>query len=114
LKNPLGSIKTILQVQLENPSCRIHAWRNANGAGRISRLSTKLNQLCSQPARSARARRSSVSDSATVLREVVGVLRPEADRRGISIRLELATETIPLRSVRSLERYFFQFGCECA
>jgi len=63
----------------------------------ISRLSTKLNQLLQFSRPAVRGRDvPSVSDSATVLREVVGVLRPEADRRGISIRLELATETIPV------------------
>jgi len=98
LKNPLGSIKTILQVQLENPELP----ESMRGETRmvleeISRLSTKLNQLLQFSRPAVRGRDvPSVSDSATVLREVVGVLRPEADRRGISIRLELATETIPV------------------
>jgi len=33
LKNPLGSIKTILQVQLENPELRVHACRDADDSG---------------------------------------------------------------------------------
>jgi len=98
LKNPLGSIKTILQVQLENPELP----ESMRGETRmvleeISRLSTKLNQLLQFSRPAVRSRDvPSVSDSATVLREVVSVLRPEADRRGISIQLELATESVPV------------------
>ena len=77
LKNPLGSIKTILQVQLENPELP----ESMRGETRmvleeISRLSTKLNQLLQFSRPAVRGRDvPSVSDSATVLREVVGAAR---------------------------------------
>jgi len=91
LKNPLGSIKTILQVQLENPEMP-ESMRGETKMvlDEISRLSGKLNQLLqfSRPA----VRGSEVAtttDVASVLRDVIGVLRPEADRRGVGVRLDV-------------------------
>jgi signal transduction histidine kinase len=98
LKNPLGSIKTILQVQLENPELP----ESMRGETRmvleeISRLSTKLNQLLQFSRPAVRGRDvPSIADPANVLREVVGVLRPEADRRGIAIQLELPADATPV------------------
>jgi signal transduction histidine kinase len=92
LKNPLGSIKTILQVQMENPELP----ETVRGETKIvldeiGRLSAKLNQLLqfSRPA----VRGGSVSghcDARTMVEEVANVLRHEAERRGIS--LEIQTE----------------------
>jgi signal transduction histidine kinase len=92
LKNPLGSIKTILQVQMENPELPA----TIRGETRIvldeiGRLSAKLNQLLqfSRPA----VRGGSVAghcDALTMVEEVAGVLRHEAERRGIA--LEVKTE----------------------
>ena len=90
LKNPLGSIKTILQVQLENPEMP----ESMRGETRmvleeVSRLSAKLNQLLqfSRPAvRGGEAPK--ICDAPTVLREVANVLRPEAERRGVKLGLE--------------------------
>ncbi len=46
LKNPLGSMKTILQVQLENSSLPADARRDLSMVlGELDRLSAKLNQL---------------------------------------------------------------------
>jgi signal transduction histidine kinase len=98
LKNPLGSIKTILQVQLENPEMPDSMRGETKMVlEEISRLSSKLNQLLqfSRPA----IRGSEVpfvSDAAAVLREVVEVLRPEADRRGVSLRLTEPNNSIPV------------------
>jgi signal transduction histidine kinase len=92
LKNPLGSIKTILQVQMENPELP----ESVRGETRIvldeiGRLSAKLNQLLqfSRPA----VRGASVQatcDAAAVIEEVTGVLRHEAERRGITLELCLS------------------------
>src|ERR1700674_4614460 len=94
LKNPLGSIKTILQVQMENPE------RPASLRGEtqivldeIGRLSSKLNQLLrfSRPA----VRGGSVEgccDVAAVIEEVAGVLRHEAERRGVALELHLGSK----------------------
>jgi signal transduction histidine kinase len=89
LKNPLGSMKTILQVQLENPempeSMRAETKMILE---EIGRLSAKLNQLLqfSRPAvlREGRPAKCNASD---VAREVVGVLRPEAQRKEVALEL---------------------------
>ena len=92
LKNPLGSMKTILQVQLENPEMP----ESMRGETKmileeIGRLSAKLNQLLqfSRPAvlRDGRPARCNASE---VAREVVGVLRPEAERKGVALELHPA------------------------
>jgi signal transduction histidine kinase len=87
LKNPLGSMKTILQVQLENPELP----ESIRGETRmvleeIGRLSTKLNQLLqfSRPAVLGEGKAAKCNAS-EVAREVVGVLRPEAQRKGVAL-----------------------------
>ena len=92
LKNPLGSMKTILQVQLENPDLP----DSLRGETRmvldeIGRLSTKLNQLLqfSRPA----VRGGSVAgscDAAAVVEEVAGVLSHEAERRGVKLQTKVS------------------------
>jgi signal transduction histidine kinase len=91
LKNPLGSIKTILQVQMENPDLP----QSLRGETQIvldevGRLSAKLNQLL-QFSRPAVLGSSAVAtcDAAAVIEEVVGVLRHEAERRGVELELRL-------------------------
>jgi signal transduction histidine kinase len=92
LKNPLGSIKTILQVQMENPELPATIRGETKIVlDEIGRLSAKLNQLLqfSRPA----VRGGSVAghcDALTMVEEVAGVLRHEAERRGIA--LEVKTE----------------------
>jgi len=93
LKNPLGSIKTILQVQMENPELPASLRGETQIVlDEIGRLSSKLNQLLrfSRPA----VRGGSVEgscDGAAVIEEVAGVLRHEAERRGIALELQLCT-----------------------
>jgi signal transduction histidine kinase len=92
LKNPLGSMKTILQVQMENPELP----DSIRGETRmmleeIGRLSAKLNQLLqfSRPA----VRGGSISghcDPVVVVEEVVGVLSHEAERRGVKLHTKVA------------------------
>jgi signal transduction histidine kinase len=89
LKNPLGSIKTILQLQLENPEVP----ESIRGETRmvleeVRRLSAKLNQLLqfSRPA----VRGGSIDarcDARMVAEQVVGLLRHEAEDRGIALGL---------------------------
>src|SRR5256714_3817929 len=89
LKNPLGSIKTILQVQMENPELP----KSVRGETKlvldeIGRLSAKLNQLLqfSRPAvRGGNAE--PYCDASAVIAEVVGVLRHEAERRGVALEV---------------------------
>ena len=92
LKNPLGSIKTILQVQLENPempeSMRAETKMILE---EIGRLSAKLNQLLqfSRPAVLGDGRKAKC-DASLVARDVVSVLDPEAQRKGIALKLHPA------------------------
>ena len=86
LKNPLGSIKTILQVQLESAELP----ESIRGETRmvleeIGRLSSKLNQLLqfSRPAIRGGVVVASC-DARVVAEEVSGVLRHEAERRGVA------------------------------
>lgn len=90
LKNPLGSIKTILQVQLENPEMPESMKSETKMVlDEIGRLSDKLNQLLqfSRPAVRGASEPASC-DAGRVLEEVVSVLRHEADRRGIALVTE--------------------------
>ncbi|MGB8659413.1 MAG: ATP-binding protein [Candidatus Acidiferrum sp.] len=94
LKNPLGSIKTILQVQLENPELP----ESIRGETKmvleeIGRLSTKLNQLLqfSRPAIRGGVVAASC-DARAVAEEVSGVLRHEAERRGVALVVEVGAD----------------------
>ena len=87
LKNPLGSIKTILQVQLESEELP-EAMRAETRMvlEEISRLSGKLNQLLqfSRPAVLG-GTVSATCEAGVVAEEVAGVLRREAERRGVEL-----------------------------
>ncbi len=97
LKNPLGSIKTILQVQIESRELPEN-FRNESKMvlEEVNRLSSKLNQLLqfSRPAilgQSVETR----CEAGEVLREVTEVLRPEADRRGVTLDRHATAEPLP-------------------
>src|SRR5690349_16892738 len=90
LKNPLGSMKTILQVQLENPELPDSIRRETKMVlEEIGRLSTKLNQLLqfSRPALRP-GNGTAQCDAAAVIEEVAGVLSHEAERRGLNLSAE--------------------------
>ena len=96
LKNPLGSIKTILQVQLENPEVP----ESIRGETRmvleeVRRLSAKLNQLLqfSRPAVRGGAIEARC-DARAVAEEVVSLLRHEAEERGIALCLKIVREQL--------------------
>jgi len=98
LKNPLGSIKTILQVQLENPKLP----ESMRGETRmildeIGRLSAKLNQLLqfSRPAVRG-ANGGGQCDARVVIQEVAAVLRHEAERRGVALETTTGSKAIPV------------------
>jgi signal transduction histidine kinase len=92
LKNPLGSIKTILQVQLENPELPDSIRGETKMVlDEISRLSTKLNQLLQFSRPAVRGRNGAVScDVAAVVEEVAGVLSHEAERRGLKLQTQIS------------------------
>lgn len=89
LKNPLGSMKTILQLQLENPQMPESLRAETKMVlDEVSRLSAKLSQLLqfSRPAvRGGGA--PAHCDAWSVAEQVVSVLRPEAERRGVHLQL---------------------------
>jgi signal transduction histidine kinase len=95
LKNPLGSMKTILQVQLENPelpdSMRAETKMVLEEVGR---LSTKLNQLL-QFSRPAVRGGSAIGncDARVAVEEVAGVLSHEAERRGVKMQVKVSGES---------------------
>ncbi len=92
LKNPLGSMKTILQVQLENPELPDSMRAETKMVlDEIGRLTGKLNQLLqfSRPA----VRGGSVAgscDARLVIEEVASVLSHEAERRGLKLLLRVS------------------------
>jgi signal transduction histidine kinase len=92
LKNPLGSIKTILQVQLENPELPESIRGETDMVlEEIGRLSTKLNQLLQfsrPPIRGGSAAGS--CDVAAIVEEVAGVLSHEAERRGVKLQTKIS------------------------
>lgn len=96
LKNPLGSIKTILQVQLENPEMP----ESMRGETKmvleeISRLSAKLNQLLQFSRPTVRAGDGTLQcDARAVIEEAAAVLRPQAEKRGVLLELKLPAEAI--------------------
>jgi signal transduction histidine kinase len=94
LKNPLGSIKTILQVQLENPELP----ESIRGETKmvleeIGRLSSKLNQLLQFSRPTVRGGAvAAICDASAVAEEVNGVLRHEAERRGVALSVEVVAD----------------------
>ena len=96
LKNPLGSIKTILQVQMESPELPASLRQETQMVlDEINRLSNKLNQLLQFSRPGVRsgglAERCDVS---RVAENVVGVLRHEAERRGVTLELRTASQPL--------------------
>jgi two-component system, NtrC family, sensor histidine kinase HydH len=103
LKNPLGSIKTILQVQLESEELPEGMRAETRMVlDEISRLSAKLSQLLqfSRPAVRGGTVEASC-DARAVADEVGGVLRHEAERRGVA--LEVAVDGVGARVAASAE-----------
>ena len=92
LKNPLGSMKTILQVQLENPELPDSIRGETKMVlEEIGRLSTKLNQLLQFSRPAVRGRNGAGNcEVATVVEEVAGVLSHEAERRGLKLQTQIA------------------------
>ena len=92
LKNPLGSMKTILQVQLENPELPGSIRGETKMVlDEISRLSTKLNQLLQFSRPALRGGNGTGScDAAAVVEEVAAVLSHEAERRGLQLQTKIS------------------------
>ncbi len=92
LKNPLGSIKTILQVQMESAELPASLRQETQMVlDEINRLSAKLNQLLqfSRPGVRAEGSRERCS-LAQAAENVVSVMRHEAENRGVALELRSA------------------------
>ncbi len=93
LKNPLGSMKTVLQVQLENDCLPVQTRKDlAMVLAEVDRLSNKLTQLLRYARPTVRAGLSPewVAVS-TIAEQSVALLRHEAEERGG--RVELSDES---------------------
>ncbi len=90
LKNPLGSMKTLLQVQLENPDLPESLRRDCRVVlAEVERLSAKLGQLLRYAKPSVRAGGTPQCVAALALAEqMVALLGHDAERR--RVRLEFA------------------------
>lgn len=88
LKNPLGSIKTILQVQMESAELPASMRQETQMVlEEINRLSAKLNQLLQFSRPGVRPHYASEKcHVARVAENVINVLRHEADTRGICLQ----------------------------
>jgi signal transduction histidine kinase len=86
LRNPLSSMKTILQVQLENPELAGSARQDcALVVGEIDRMSAKLTQLLqfSMPATNGQQ-----VEAVRLAREAVELFRRDAERRGVHVEFD--------------------------
>jgi len=92
LKNPLGSIKTILQVQMESRELPANLRRETQMVlEEINRLSMRLNQLLQFSRPGARAGSSVQScNLAQVAETVANVLRHSAEERRVSLQFARA------------------------
>ncbi len=100
LKNPLGSMKTILQVQLENPTLPENLRKDCELViSEIDRLGVKLGQLLrfSKPTLRAGVSGQQV-DARGVAEQVAGLLRHEAERRGVKLAFETAGNEFGVRA----------------
>jgi len=88
LKNPLGSIKTILQVQLESPEMPDSLKSETQMVlAEISRLSGKLSQLLQFSRPAVLGDTNNGCDVCEIVSEVTQVLGAEFDRKGIALRV---------------------------
>lgn len=85
LKNPLSSMKTLLQLQLENPDLPAPLRKDCTlVVEEIDRLSAKLGQLLQYARPAVRSGASQLKVAVAALAEqTVGLLRHEAERHGV-------------------------------
>ena len=103
LKNPLGSIKTILQVQMESQELPPTTKQETQMVlDEIRRLSETLNQLLQFSRPGVRNRGAAgTCDAAKVAESVASMLRHEAENRGIA--LEVVMDRQPLEVAANAE-----------
>jgi two-component system sensor histidine kinase HydH len=94
LRNPLSSMKTLLQLQLENPELPASARTDCEKAiAEVDRLNAKLSQLLKYAKPQVRSGITAATvDAAAIAARSVALLQHEAERRGVSLTLEGASE----------------------
>jgi signal transduction histidine kinase len=86
LRNPLGAMKTVLQVQLENPDLPADVRHDCELVlGEIDRMGAKLTQLLHFAKPSVNGGRVSAR---AVAEQVAALFRQDAERRGVRLELE--------------------------
>lgn len=99
LRNPLSSMKTILQVQLENPELPGNVRKDcAFVVSEIDRLSATLTQLLrfSEPAEEPT--NGDPIETVRVAREAVDLFRRDAERRGVRVDFDAPSKEIFVRA----------------
>jgi signal transduction histidine kinase len=87
LRNPLGAMKTVLQVQLENPDLPTDVRQDSMLVlSEIERMNAKLTQLLHFAKPSTNAGRTSAAAAAA---QVTTLFRPAAERRGVHLELHV-------------------------
>ncbi|MGD0956194.1 MAG: ATP-binding protein [Candidatus Acidiferrales bacterium] len=90
LRNPLGSMKTVLQVQLENPHLPPDLRHDCTLVlGEIDRMGTKLTELLHFTRPSVNGRR---VGAVALAREAATLFRHDAERRNVQLEFEAPAE----------------------
>ncbi len=94
LRNPLSSMKTLLQLQLENPELPASARADCEKViAEVDRLNAKLTQLLHYAKPQVRSGITTAAvDAAAVAARTVALLQHEAERRGVLLTLDGASE----------------------
>lgn len=100
LKNPLGSMKTLLQVQLEKPDLPEDLRKDCEVVvAEIDRLAAKLRQLLEYSRPAMRGEPGAV-DAVAVADEVVRLLVRDAERRRVAVVVERPAQALRVRGAR--------------
>jgi signal transduction histidine kinase len=92
LRNPLSSMKTVLQVQLENPDLPLDMRRDCSlVVSEIDRMSAKLTQLLRFAKPSINGQRVA---AVALARETAVLFRHDAERRNVRLEFEAASEEV--------------------
>ncbi|MGA8220716.1 MAG: ATP-binding protein [Candidatus Acidiferrales bacterium] len=92
LRNPLSSMKTVLQVQLENPELPLDMRRDCTlVVSEIDRMSAKLTQLLRFAKPSINGQRVAAN---TLARETAVLFRHDAERRNVRLEFEAASDEV--------------------
>jgi len=110
LKNPLGSMKTLLQLQLENPNAPEEIRRDCEMVvGEIDRMSAKLQQLLHYGRPAVRpGLQAAPVDAAAVTARLLDLLRKDAAQRGIALLLEKPPGDLPVTAPEDALSDIFQ------